>query len=461
MKSISEITFGTAVALVTSAVSATLAISPAFAQEAATQQPVAAAGEAVVEYDAENLTDTVRGAIADAQEKRSEGDTATALTRTQAAVPLIQNDDDRYLVGSELIQVGVAMQSAGATPEQTIPLIVQGAQLSIDSGRTALDRRGVLYKVIGDAAAQAEDYPAAITAYESSLRYAPNDASVSIVLADAYFRSGNAQAGSQAADRAIQMQIDAGQPVDPTWLSVALNAAYEARDADGVARYTAQLVRNNGDDSANIGSALIAYQAVNQFDDQANLDLFRFMRAAGAITQPNVYMEYITTAAQRGLPGEAQAVQNEAITSSAISAANAMPTQAELTTSVNEDRGSLEASASSARGAADGNAALNTADAYAGYGQHDQAIELYQLALQKGGVDAGTVNLRMGAALAAAGRFDEARTAFEAVSGSRAGLAGLWIAWLDHQAGGATASPVPAQPAATEPSAESVEPSGS
>lgn len=458
MKPVSNFALGAVLAFASSVV----ALSPVAAQEEQAQQPAAPAGETVIEFDPGNLTETVRDAIREAQEARAAGDTSTALARTQAAVPLIQNDDDRYVVGAELLQVGVALQGAGQTAEQTQPLLVQGAQLALESGRTPVANRPIYYKLLGDVASEAEDYPAAIAAYENAQRYSPNNAAIiSISLADAYFRSGNAAAGAQAADRAIQLQTDAGQPVDASWISVAMNGAYEARDADGVARYTAMLIRNNGDDKDRVGRALLAYQAVSRLDDQGNLDLFRFMRAIDAINEPNVYSEYVATSAQRGLPGEAQAVQNEAITASAITPASAIPTPAELTASVNEDRGSLDAAAASAASAANGGPALNTADAYAGYGQYDRALELYRLAVQKGGVDAGTVNLRIGAALVAAGRPDEARPAFEAVTGSRAGLAALWLAWLDHQAGGGAAASPAGQAPAAEPVAEPAEPGGS
>ena len=68
---------------------------------------------------------------------------------------------------------------------------------------------------------------------------------------------------------------------------------------------------------------------------------------------------------------------------------------------------------------------------YYGYGQYAEAAELYRAALQKGGEDAGLVNVRLGAALALAGQRAEAEAAFRAVTGGdRAELAQLWLLWL-------------------------------
>jgi len=77
----------------------------------------------------------------------------------------------------------------------------------------------------------------------------------------------------------------------------------------------------------------------------------------------------------------------------------------------------------------DGRAVLRLADAYYGYGQYADAIELYRAALQKG-ADAGTVNTRLGAALAMAGQRAEAEAAFRAVTGQRAEIASFWLLWL-------------------------------
>ena len=80
--------------------------------------------------------------------------------------------------------------------------------------------------------------------------------------------------------------------------------------------------------------------------------------------------------------------------------------------------------------AANGQAARATADAHLGYGLYTEAAELYRAALQKGGEDANLVNLRLGMALALAGRRAEAETAFRAVTGPRAELASYWLLWL-------------------------------
>jgi hypothetical protein len=74
------------------------------------------------------------------------------------------------------------------------------------------------------------------------------------------------------------------------------------------------------------------------------------------------------------------------------------------------------------------------ADNFYAYGQYADAAALYALALQKGGEDANLVNLRLGAALAMAGRRPEAEAALRLVTGPRADLAGFWLTWLARRA---------------------------
>lgn len=406
----------------------------------------AQAEEQVAEFDAGNLSEGVRGPVAAAQEAlQAEGpiDTAALRQQLESAQAAIQNDDDRFIVGQMLLQLGVKMQQAGAPEDQVAQVQQQGLRLALESDRVELERRGTYWTFIGNMANQAENYAEAVPAYQNAVRYDPNNGDAYIQLALALFNTGNPQAAYEAADNAIRIARQGGE-VPRTWISVPLTNAYEAGDANRVLHYGQELVELHPTPE-NWNQALRVYQLVGQLDDQANLDLLRLMRKAGGLDQ-QAYREYVSLADQRGLPGEALAVYNEGVSASQMPAEQAV--QSELQAEARNDEASLSDSISAAQSAGDGTIALNTADAYASYGQYDQAIDLYRLALQKGGVDAGTVNLRLGAALAAAGRTDEARQAFEAVTGSREGLADYWLVLVDQQAGGGAQTA--AQPAAAE-----------
>jgi predicted Zn-dependent protease len=80
----------------------------------------------------------------------------------------------------------------------------------------------------------------------------------------------------------------------------------------------------------------------------------------------------------------------------------------------------------------DAQRAVLIGDRHYGAGEYVQAAEMYRAALQKGG-DAGSVNTRLGAALALAGQRAEAEAALRTVTGPRAELASLWLLWLSSR----------------------------
>ncbi len=86
-----------------------------------------------------------------------------------------------------------------------------------------------------------------------------------------------------------------------------------------------------------------------------------------------------------------------------------------------------------AKAGANGRIALNTGDAYLGMGNWAKAIELYKVAMTKGGVDADVVNTHLGIALANSGDKAGAKAAFAAVkTAPRTDIASLWTVYLDN-----------------------------
>jgi TolA-binding protein len=97
---------------------------------------------------------------------------------------------------------------------------------------------------------------------------------------------------------------------------------------------------------------------------------------------------------------------------------------------ITADRASLASDEAKARSGGSSRLAINTGNAYYGYGEYAKAADLFRVALSKGDVDAPLANLRLGEALAMAGDRAGAAAAFKAVTGPRADLAALWTTWL-------------------------------
>lgn len=234
-------------------------------------------------------------------------------------------------------------------------------------------------------------------------------------------------------EKAISLQQAAGQPIGEDVYRLALNSAYRAKLGPKSAELSKKLVSAypNAD---NWRSALLIYREFNRPDKAHELDALRLMRFTRSIKDEGDVVLYADTLNRAGLPGEAKALIDEVTAARLVNrTATIGQLQQAAAAKVAEDRSSLPGLERSALAAANGSAALNTADAYFGYGDYAKAANLYKAALQKGGVDAGLVNTRLGMALALAGQKAEAEAAFKAINGPRAELASLLQLWLSKR----------------------------
>ncbi len=185
---------------------------------------------------------------------------------------------------------------------------------------------------------------------------------------------------------------------------------------------------------SNWRDALSAYRDMAG-DPVLDLDIRRLMRAAGVLAGERDYMEFAAALADARLIGEARAVIDEGLQRNMVETARIAPALAGRIAprAVAADRAALPGLRTRAQNGT-GAVARAAADNFYAYGQYADAATLYALALQKGGEDPNLVNLRLGAALAMAGRRPEAEAALRLVTGPRADLAGFWLTWLSRRA---------------------------
>ena len=378
-----------------------------------------------------------RNAAAPLQKAIQAKDYATAQTLLPAAESAAQSPDEKFVLGQFKLQIATGTNDAAAQQKAVDEMIA--------SGSGPADMKGQLLFYQGQFAYKANNFPAAIQALSAAQQagYAPKDANgqptqdLNLLLAESYFKTNQVPQGLAAVDKAIQTEKAAGRKPPQEWYGRAASMAYKAKLMPEVAKWTrAQVLEYPSPE--NWRSALVIFGDANHFDDQTQLDLMRLQRFAGALSGERDYYEYAVLADKVGLPGEAQAVVNEGKAKGAYNASSKAVNDigAAAGAKVAADKASLTAAEKSAASAPTGKAALGTADAYFGYGDYAKAAALYKLALQKGGVDANTANLRLGMALAKAGQPAEAKQALAQVtSGPRAELAQFWTLWVDQNAG--------------------------
>jgi tetratricopeptide (TPR) repeat protein len=333
----------------------------------------------------------------------------------------------RFLVGQ------IALQLAEATQDQA--LRQQAVTEMIQSGGANAEQLAALQRVQSSQNFNAAIASGNLAAIEPQLTQQlaanPNDLNMVLQLAAVKSQLNKHGEALELFRRALQLSQASGQRAPEIVYRGAAGSAYQARNRQAALEYSRTLVEAYPSPE-NWRSAIGIYRELGGGDTASQLDVYRFMRAAGALTSEADYVRYAEAANSAAAFGEVKSVLDEAMGRNAITAANTGFAREMLATAnrrSGEDRSSLPSERSRALAGSDARTVIRLGDAYYGYGEYAAAAELYRAALQKG-ADAGLANMRLGAALAMAGQRAEAETAFRAVTGPRAELARLWLLWL-------------------------------
>ena len=389
--------------------------TPAFAKEKPAATPASPLNDLSKEF---------RIPAAAVQKALQAKDYAAASAALPAAEAAATKPGDKYYAGLFRYQVSVAMKDdKGATA---------GVQAMLMSGVAPPEQAGTLNMHLGREAYFAKDYAKSATYLAEAIRVGKPTPETYILAADVNFKQKQYPAGLAYAEQAVAAQKALGQPVSEDWYNRGLAGAYNAKLPSETVKWSTLLVKAYPT-ATNWRSSLVLYRDSKSLDPQITLDIYRLMRATKSIAGERDYYDYAAIASERGLPGEAKAVVDMAISSDAklATSKNLAELRAASSPKIAADLASLPASERAATGAPTGRGAMNTADAYLSYGQDAKAIPLYRLALKKGGVDVDAANTRLGIALARSGDKEGARAAFTAVKGARAEIAGLWMIFLD------------------------------
>lgn len=353
------------------------------------------------------------------------GDWAAAEAALPAAAAAARGNDAKYLLGQVRRLVGVNRQNQ--------QLESQGLDEMIASGGGAPETLFGLYQLQFDLALRMNDQPKAERALAEMTRRNPSDVNLVVMAAQLRTRAGDRPGAIQAYRRAIQQQQAAGQAVPVAWRAQLRAIAWQGRLPETIPLMREYLAVEPT--TENWHDAMVMYSTIANADPALQLDLFRLMRAANAMTGEGDFMTYWRIANAARLFGEAQYALQEGLNRRLIvqNAADAQELLRTATLRATDDRTSFADERAAVLAGTDAQAALNLGDIYYNYGQYADAAALYRAAVQKG-ADAAVANLRLGAALALAGQRAEAEAALRAVgAGNRQELAQYWLLWLSSR----------------------------
>lgn len=377
-----------------------------------------------------------KGAV-EAQDLVQKQDFAGAKAKLEAIQSTATKADDNYFLGSLMLQTGLGLQDEA--------LQRRALETMLSSGMTPASEVSKFNFFIGQFALNAKQYADARAKFQQAIDAGYAGAVPDVMIANAYFNEAQDHiADNQFTDagkalveqglphlkKAIAAQEAAGEAVDASWYNKGLTMAIYAKSP--TAGEWAQVVLPKSGTPDNWRLALRQVQDENpSMTRDESLDVLRLMAAANALQGDYSYNEYAEAANRVGLPGEVKSIIDQGRASGAINATFLSDLYQIANTAIPGDKSSLAASEKSAASAANGRPAANTGNAYLGYGDNAKAIQLYRLALEKGGVDADEVNTRLGIALVRSGDKAAAREAFAKVQGTgvRKRIADLWSVW--------------------------------
>ena len=431
-------------AALTAGLTTTAALTPAVAQKKK-DKAAEAGGQPPIK-----LSNEVRGPLSAAQTAIAANDNATAETQLAAAEAAAKTDDERYMVNAIRLSMAAKANDRAKLAPLLDNLIANPKTPPADVAKYTFFR--------GNMAFEGKAYAQALPLLTKARDLGYQDPDLNLRIAQAMVETGNVQGGVAEIQKAIDAETAAGRKAPESWYSYAVARLYMSGDRPGTAVWLSKALKAYPtpqnwrksilvyrDGASGGGTPKPGQTAAKPLARGERIDLFRLMRATKSLADRGDYLEYADDANAAGLPYEAKAVIQEGRATGKLPAGDPNGTrvlaEAESKIKIDTPLATLEKQAGSA---ANGKLAAQTADAHLATGNYAKAIDLYKLALQKGGVDASEVNLRLGMALTQAGQKDAARTAFNGVTTQpRSDMAVFWKEWLDQQ--GAT----PAAPAAT------------
>ncbi|MDX3908790.1 MAG: hypothetical protein QHC67_03130 [Sphingobium sp.] len=428
MRSVSKLAYGLMLGVASVAVTA----SPA----------IAAKKEKAAEAPKRNLSKEFMAAAQPVQKANEAKDFAAMSAALPTAEAAASTPDDKFTAGNFRLAAGIGLNDPKIQRDGIKQMLASGASLGADEGKFNFFAGKLAYDI--------KDYNDAVPYLQKAAdaNYEPSNSN--LLLAEANFQKAIALSGPggqlspaakpialqglPALKKAIELEKAAGRPVPPAWLSRGFSIAYTAGSPD--APQWAMLQVETDPSGNNWRQLLRSFQDRNRtMTAGENLDLMRLMYQTGALQSEYDYAEYADTASKLALFGEVKTVIDQGRSNGKLPASKLNDFYTQATSKMASDKASLASAASDAAKAANGKTAAFTAGAYHGYGEYGKAVELYRLALQKGSVDAGEINTRLGIALALSGDTAGAKTAFEQVSsGPRKEIAQFWLLWLSKKA---------------------------
>lgn len=340
----------------------------------------------------------------------------------------VASPDDKYLAGQLSLDLGRITNDMRQQRRGIVAVAESGKLAPADAAKYQVIAGGISYDL--------KDHAEAIRLLSAGIAAGYPELDARTLLAEAQFASGQKDVGLATLKKLVNDEIAAGRAPQGPWLERGVEMAYIAKQPTEAMNW-AILRLGYAPTEFNWISAVQLTREGQRYSSAEAIDLSRLLNKVGALrtnsqSVQREYVEYLQAAVGRAgvlFPGEVAKIANQGVAVGALQKSDVFVSDAlnSANSRLAADKASLPGLERDARAAAaTAKTATIAADTFLSYETYDKAADLYTLALTKPGVDAGTVQLRLGIALMGLGRNADALAAFAKVEGPRKPLAQLW-----------------------------------
>ncbi|MFT3905065.1 MAG: tetratricopeptide repeat protein [Steroidobacteraceae bacterium] len=306
-------------------------------------------------------------------------------------------------------------------------------QADLDSpylgGATAVNQR---LKALMQLNWQLKNWPA-VTDYASRLVKAGEGGDdIQVLLGNAYYLQSKWKDALSAMQTLVASQEKAGKKPEETSLRIIQDCYTKLGDDAGAAKAMDKLVGYYPKPEY-FQNAVVALLKTREGGDRFKLNVYRLALDLGLLKVGDSYTEMAQIDLDQGLPGEAQAVLEQAVSKKLYTEVRDQQRNERLMENARKqatvDKAGLAASEKSAAAAATGDSLVQVGVAYMTYGDNAKAVALITQGIQKGGLkSADEAYLELGIAQFRSKNQAEAAKAFDKVSDNSiwGRLAKLW-----------------------------------
>jgi outer membrane protein assembly factor BamD (BamD/ComL family) len=278
-----------------------------------------------------------------------------------------------------------------------------------------------------------KNYAAVVAYAERYYKEGGTDPEPRLLMAQAYFLQNDFANAAKSSRAVLAADAKAGTAPSESVLQMLESSEYRQNNDAGYVDALQQLVAVYPKPQY-WRDLLAAVRKKPGFANRLALDLDRLLAATGAMDAPEQYMEAAQRALQAGLPGDAKYFLDKGYAAGVLGKGAAAERQQRLLAMASrqsdEDVKGLAPLAKEADAAGTGLAWVKLGEAYASYGQYDNAIAAFQNGIGKGGLKyPDDVKLHLGVACLRAKEPAKAKDILSSVA-SADGARDLALLWL-------------------------------